>query len=231
MSTRVGSVSPEGSSLLPLGAVLAGGGSRRFGEPKALARVGGVPMVERARRALEPYASSVVALTSDPSVGAAAGLPILADRPGSRRRGPLAGIEAALGRAEEKGLPGVVILACDLPLVPSAVVGLLVRRFLESPGRVVVPESPGPLGVEPLCACYPAACVAAVGEGVGRSVIEVVRELGPLRVTLAEIDEVADSRTIFLNVNTPDELDRAERLVSPSGEGPGPSRRHPPEAR
>ena len=46
-----------------LGAVLAGGESRRYGRDKAMELVAGVPMLHRAIRALEPVTDDVVVIS------------------------------------------------------------------------------------------------------------------------------------------------------------------------
>ena len=96
------------------GAVLAGGASRRMGTDKALIRVGGVTMVERAVAALEAAGArrTIVVGGADAALRKL-GLGFVADRrPGE---GPLAGIITALEAVEQ---PILAIMACDL-LDPS----------------------------------------------------------------------------------------------------------------
>ncbi len=145
--------------------------------------------------------------------------PVRADlRPGA---GPLGGLHAALCWARERGDAGVFLLGCDLPLVPPNLVGRLVRAF--DPARPTVPASPGPLGVEPLCACYPVNLVPAVEESLGAGRFgmgEFVRASNPVVVTRDELASVAGVRHAFLNVNTPADREHAARLLGSSG-GPG----------
>jgi molybdopterin-guanine dinucleotide biosynthesis protein A len=109
------------------GAVLTGGKSRRFGSPKALFVVEGVPMAVRVGQALmSAGCSPVIAVGDVPglatvwpagSAGSAGSLdvygPVVADRyPGE---GPLGGILTAL----EVCSADVITVACDLPWLTS----------------------------------------------------------------------------------------------------------------
>ena len=194
-----------------LGVVLAGGGSRRFGRPKALEPVGGRPMAAWAVRALEPHVARV-GVAGAVEVGARLGVEARPDlRPG---RGPLEGLRTALAWAEEEGRDGVVVLACDLPLVPPALVGVLAEA---GPGPAVVPASPGPLGVEPLCARYGVDARGAVTEALDAGLRAAHRLLERLEARVIPLDEVAavaDPTTAFLNVNTPEAAERAGALLA-----------------
>lgn len=214
-----GSRSAVPPGLRPLGAILAGGRSRRYGTPKAFAEVGGVSLVERARRALAPSTRAVILVGDDPRLGAF-GLPLHPDvHPDV---GPLAGLHTALRAAVEAGAPGAFVLACDLPLVPAELVRALVLCFAEAGGtRAVLPESPGPLGVEPLCGCYPVEWLAEVTrrvEAVARagqtsaSMIALIRENEPTLMPLEEVSQIVKASVAFLNVNRPEDRERAEAL-------------------
>ena len=163
----------------------------------------------------------VRAAPARPSVRATPAVPVRPDlTPGA---GPLGGLRAALSWARERGDAGVFLLGCDLPLVPPALVELLVHRF--DAARPTVPASPGPLGTEPLCACYPVGLLSAIVEwlAAGRfGMGEFVRAHNPVVVTHAQLAAIADPEHAFLNVNTPADRDRAARLLT--SRPPEPSR-------
>lgn len=96
-----------------LGAVLAGGQSRRFGSDKAMAEIEGVPMIDRVIDALAPQVDAVV-LCGRPWRG----LPVLADRP-APGLGPLAGLAAALHHALAEGYTGVLAVPVDVHPLPA----------------------------------------------------------------------------------------------------------------
>ena len=127
-------------------------------------------------------------------------------------QGPLAGLLAAL-----EGAPGraALLLGVDLPLVPKH---LLERLVALGPSvDAVVPVSPR--GSEPLCALYGATCLEPVRRRVAAGDLTMtafwpdvrVRELGP-----AELEAFGNPSELFLNVNAPEDYERALGL----GAGP-----------
>lgn len=189
-----------------LGAVLAGGEGRRFGGRKAEARVGGVPMVARAVAALRQAVDDVVVVSSARMEGAPA--PVISDR--VEGAGPLGGLDAALRHALERGKEGVVLLACDLPLVT----GEIMERVAGALGanRAVAPARPAG-GIEPLCAAWAVTVLPTVErrlQDADRSLHALFRDVEGTVITLGLPGLHAEA---FLNVNTPAELGRAEAVL------------------
>jgi molybdenum cofactor guanylyltransferase len=97
------------------GAVLCGGGSRRFGADKALAEVDGRPMVARVCAVLQAAGCApVVVVGGDRErLVAVTGCDHVDDTwPGE---GPLGGVIDALQAVRRRSGRGVVVAACDLP--------------------------------------------------------------------------------------------------------------------
>ncbi|MDE0475113.1 MAG: molybdenum cofactor guanylyltransferase [Gammaproteobacteria bacterium] len=199
------------------GVVLAGGQSRRYGSPKARVRLAGETLLERALAILHAAGleTGVIANRADdlPAGHPRAAVPVRPDlTPGA---GPLGGLHAALAWARERGDGGVFLLGCDLPLVPPALVARLATG--SDAARPTVPASPGPLGIEPLCACYPISLAAAAQDwlATGRfGMGEFVRAHDPVVVAPDQLASVAGAEHAFLNVNTPADLARAASLLS-----------------
>lgn len=107
-----------------LGAILAGGQSRRFGSDKALALLGGRSLLDHARAAIAPHCDAAVV------VGRAGGI---ADwpRPGM---GPLGAIAGALDHAAAQGFDRVLSAPVDCVRLPADLVALLspAPAFLDS---------------------------------------------------------------------------------------------------
>jgi molybdopterin-guanine dinucleotide biosynthesis protein A len=188
---------------LPLGGVLVGGQSRRFGSDKAMAHVGQHSMAALAVRTLREVADPVVLLGGNGALANRMALPSRADeRPG---RGPLSGIVSGLRWALELRRSGLLVLACDLPLVTSREMGAIVAAVRPGVDAVVADG-------QPLCGWYSTGALTAIEEALenGRySVGELLEGLGVERVRLGAD---SDGGEVLLNVNTPDDLIEAVRL-------------------
>jgi molybdopterin-guanine dinucleotide biosynthesis protein A len=99
-----------------LGAVLAGGESRRFGSDKAEALLDGKRLIDHATASIAPLCETVVV------VGRKGGVP---DRP-APGLGPLGGLCGALVYGAEAGFDAVLTTACDVPELPEALLKMLV---------------------------------------------------------------------------------------------------------
>jgi molybdenum cofactor guanylyltransferase len=105
-----------------LGAVLAGGQARRFGSDKAVALLDGVPLIDRACMSLQQRVSTVVVVGRD-----VVGYPSVADWPHAGQ-GPLGGLCGALRYGAAHSFAAIVSSACDIPLIPRAVLDELIGQ-------------------------------------------------------------------------------------------------------
>jgi molybdopterin-guanine dinucleotide biosynthesis protein A len=192
------------------GAVLAGGVARRYaGRPKGLLDVGG-------RRILDRVVDAVAAATG--------GRPLLIAnapdapswrldldttpdaRPGA---GSLGGIYTAVAAAEGP----VLCVAWDMPFVDAGLLDALVQG--SAAWDAFLPESDGRRGVEPLCAVYGPACRAAIERRLDAGDLRAIAFHPDVRVGILPLDRVrqfGDPDELFFNVNTPDDLGRAEAV-------------------
>jgi len=194
-----------------LGAIVAGGSSRRFGGFKVTAEVGGLPMIEWSRRALVENVEDVVVVGGDTAVAAERGLGHLSDViPGG---GPLSGLVSALRAAADQGMDGVFALACDMPLVNPAVVRELLRQATGD--EAVAPLRSG--GAEPLCTFYPSGCLDVAQRCLAmddRSLRSLLESLTVHLVDVTGVTEPADPEALLMSVNAPEDALRAEGLLS-----------------
>jgi CTP:molybdopterin cytidylyltransferase MocA len=141
-----------------LGAVLAGGQSRRFGSDKALAELDDRPLIAHAAAALEPYVDTVAICGR-----AFAPYLALADRP-APGLGPLGGLAAALRHAADNGFAQVLSIGCDVPALPAALVEALIADL-----RLVARERRGPARSAP---CFDGRSIdAQLAHGVRRTMV------------------------------------------------------------
>lgn len=201
-----------------LGVIQAGGRSTRYGAPKALAEVDGRRLVDRVHDALAAVVDEVVMVANDPQIRAAVAM---ASRPDVRPdAGPLGGILTALLWARELERPGALTVACDMPFVSPALLALLLDA--RDGADVVVPESDGPRGVEPLCAYYGVVGIAAIEQSLDAGDLRVVGfhdAVRVVRVPRPVIAAVGDPDRLFLNVNTVEEHAAAERVTRDASHG------------
>jgi len=192
-------------------AILAGGRARRFGgADKASLVVGGARIIERQLAALATLTDDVRIVSNDPARYAALGVRVIPDRIAGA--GPLGGLHAALVDA---GHRGVIVLACDLPFVTAAFLEALAIEF--GTGEeidAVVPRSPR--GLEPLCALYAARCAETVQRRIEAGNLEVRGLLTEVRCKELRPEDVAsfDDGSVFLNVNTPHDYERARAKLN-----------------
>lgn len=198
--------------------VLCGGSSRRMRQPKEWLEVAGQALLTRTAEVVSSVAPRIVI-----AAGPDQRLPPLPDHcaivvddpPG---QGPLAGIASGL-TAVPAAADGVLVVACDYPLLQPAFLRRLIELF-DGRHAVVPYDGDHP---HPLLAVYPRAIdhvVASLLQSGERRARALLRHLPTLRATpetLALPDELMNS---LLNANTPDELDRIRLLIEP-GPTPG----------
>lgn len=198
------------------GVILAGGAASRYGGvPKGLERVGGRRIIDRVAESLSAVTDDLWLVANDPA--AAAWLPnarLGADLvPGA---GGLGGIHAALHHAQS----AVLVVAWDMPFVPEQLLARL--RALGDGADVAVPESGSRRGLEPLCAFYAPSCLPAIERSLQEGDRRVVGFHAHVRVARLPAGDVAafgDPDMLFLNVNTPDDLVRAEAHAAATAHG------------
>ena len=195
------------------GYILAGGGSTRFGQDKALVEVGGRPMLERMIELLRRVTKQVK-IVAVPGKYAAFGTEIVEDRwPGE---GPLGGIITALEDAAKvpTGYEWNLIVSCDMPFLTQDWLQFLANRIAKSNAQVVFPHSAS--GAEPLCACWQTAAAAKLRSGFERGVRKVTEGVALLR---AEVLDAADWKRfdsagrLFWNMNTAEDYEEARRIL------------------
>ncbi len=152
-----------------LGAILAGGGSRRFGSPKTLARLHGKPLWRVAAERLETVCDDVVAVVNHPGVAEAVKVETLPDR--RPLLGPLGGIDAALYRARRDGHRAVLVVAVDMPWVGTAALRHLADAWRKH-RRVCLPRAGPPFGFHPLCGVYPTTSLARLARALAARSLE-----------------------------------------------------------
>jgi molybdopterin-guanine dinucleotide biosynthesis protein MobB len=188
-------------------ALLAGGRSTRMGEDKAFAPFQEGTLLEWMRDRLAPLFPQAFIVTREPSRFHDLGLAVVNDA--LPEGGSAVGIYTAVLAAPTER---VVCVACDMPFVTPRLV-----RALADGSRgfdVFVPRHGDHL--EPLCAVYGKGTLAAYREFIlagGRRIFDIY---GILNTGYLDMDgsRYGDPERLFVNVNTPAELEAARKKLT-----------------
>jgi molybdopterin-guanine dinucleotide biosynthesis protein A len=194
-----------------LGVVMAGGRNTRFGDLKAFATVGGQRIIDRVIDVLDSVSDEVVMSANDPAAYGSVDLPMRPDIKDGL--GALGGIHTALHWAQERGDSAILAVACDMPFPSHTLLREICKRGADY--DVVVPESDGRRGVEPLFAYYSVNCLPAIERALERGdqrMIAFHEDVSVLRIPLEDVRRHGDPAIMFMNVNTREDLEEAARI-------------------
>jgi len=189
--------------------IQAGGQSSRMGQDKALVPLAGRPMIEHILTRLAGLGGETIVTTNKPEDYEYLGLPLASDEePGA---GALPGLRTALKAAQGDN---VLVLACDMPFVNRLLVEYLLG--LASQADVVVPRWEE--AYQTMHAVYARKnCLRAVEKALEQGeqrMISFYSDVEVYPVPSEEIAEIDPRGRSFFNVNTPEDLAEAERLLA-----------------
>lgn len=197
------------------GVILAGGLARRMGGgDKALLPLGGEPLLAHIIARLSPQVEEIALnANGEPSRFARFGLPVVADTVAGFA-GPLAGILAGMRWAAPRGYSHVASAAGDTPFFPEDLVARL-RAAAEAEGQPIAlaatDEPERGLSEHPTFGLWPVRLAddleEALTTGEIRKVVVWTARHGAAR---AMFDA---ARSPFFNVNTPEDMLEAERIL------------------
>jgi molybdopterin-guanine dinucleotide biosynthesis protein A len=204
----------EVSAPPTLGLVLAGGLARRMGGgDKARIEIGGVSILDRVLATLSAQCPRlVINANGDPARFADTGLPVVPDDV-QGHPGPLAGVLAGLDwlAAQKLGIEWMVSVPGDCPFLPDD----LVERLHAARREAGVPLACARSGEwrHPVVALWP----VALREDLRQALVEQDMrkiEVWTARHGIAIADWPAEPVDPFLNVNTPEDVARAEQIAA-----------------
>jgi molybdopterin-guanine dinucleotide biosynthesis protein A len=169
------------------GVLLVGGASTRFGSPKALARLGGETLAERAWRLLGEACDERIAIGKrDDRLD----LPFEVLDDWTTVRAPIAGVVAGLRVARNEL---VVVIPVDTPLLTKAAV----HELADACRDVAVPPS------GPLPGAYRRSTLPALERALSSGRLALREAIAELDVAVVDLDAA-----LLANVNTPDDVRR-----------------------
>jgi molybdopterin-guanine dinucleotide biosynthesis protein A len=199
--------------------VLAGGVSRRLGQDKRHLRLWGAAgptLLEHVVAIVAQLCADVVVVLNDPA--AWGNLPARLAPDIYTGGGSLGGIYAGLMAAKHTY---ALAVACDMPFLDTGLIGAMLARPRNY--DLLVPRSLQPgtvrntLAVEPLHAIYAKACLAPMRATLESGQRQIASFFPAIRVAYIEPDETRrydPAGRSFLNINTPEQMAEAERVLS-----------------
>jgi molybdopterin-guanine dinucleotide biosynthesis protein A len=169
------------------GVLLVGGESARFGSPKALAKLEGETLAERAYRTLHETFGTVLAVGKDEDVWP---LPFPVADDGRALRAAIVGVAAALRIAETEV---AVVVPTDMPFLTPAALGVLADAAHGV--DAAVPQT------GPLPGAYRRSALPVLERRIAVGDLALYRALEDLTTREVTLDE-----ELLRNVNTPDDL-------------------------
>jgi len=186
------------------GVVLAGGRAGRLsGRDKTKLQFGRQTLLERTLKILDPICDEK--LISSNSINNYPGCRVVPDR--VEGQGPLGALYSCLLAARN---PNLLIVATDMPFIT---IKALAKLWQERAGfDVVIPRSPD--GMQPLAALYSKSCLTAIDRQLQKNNFKIRSFFPEIRVKVINCLDFPEiyHKHIFLNINSPDDLEKALAL-------------------
>ncbi len=181
--------------------ILIGGQSKRFGEPKCLVNFNGKSLTENVYRNIIPTFNNVNIIGKEnhfPDYNFVKDMHSI--------QCPMNGISTALEHSETEW---IFVMGCDLPLIKPYIINHLYGN-IDKNVQAVIPFVNDRL--QPLCAFYHKNILndftIAIGQG-DYSLMKILKQIAIKKITIP-----LEAKEQFLNINYPEDLNRAEELVN-----------------
>jgi molybdopterin-guanine dinucleotide biosynthesis protein A len=184
-----------------------------MGRDKASVLLGGKPLIAHVYEAAKRVFTDIMVVSS--LHGAACGLNARVVKDVLPLPGSLTGVVSALLATDAEY---VFVLGCDMPFVSAEGMRYVVAAAQGE--DVIIPQTEG--GLEPMHALYRRSCISPFLAGLGRGHMKIDRLLSLLTTRVLPPDPVFFNRgvSVFTNINTEEDLRRAEKLVQRGGDRP-----------
>jgi molybdopterin-guanine dinucleotide biosynthesis protein A len=192
------------------GVILAGGQNKRFdGQNKAFIRVGSRRIVDRLLDVYAQLFDQVVLVTNEPAAYMDVNALIVSDH--YAERSSLNGLHAGLFAAAHEHS---FFAACDTPFIKKELIQCVLAH-IERKADIVIPQTGA--GYEPMFAVYRKTCLPVMAWQLEHDRLKIQGLFRKLRVkTIPEADlrQIDSDLISFFNINTPEDLVRAEAMQS-----------------
>jgi molybdopterin-guanine dinucleotide biosynthesis protein A len=195
------------------GIILAGGESKRLDNvEKSSLLVGDKRIIERMMTVYEKLFSEIILVSNHPTAYLEWDAIVVKDI--YTKRSSLTGIHSGLFYTKTDH---AFIAACDTPFLKVELVKTIIQH-IDSSVDVVIPRTE--VGIEPLCAVYSRRCLQTVQGALEQNNLKIRSFFS--RVRVKEIPETVLRKmdpglVSFFNINTPDDLEQANRMINENG--------------
>ncbi len=195
------------------GIILAGGESKRLDSvEKSNLLVGDKRIIERMMTVYEKLFSEIILVSNHPTAYLEWDAIVVKDI--YTKRSSLTGIHSGLFYTKTDH---AFIAACDTPFLKVELVKTIIQH-IDSSVDVVIPRTE--VGIEPLCAVYSRRCLQTVQGALEQNSLKIRSFFS--RVRVKEIPETVLRKmdpglVSFFNINTPDDLEQANRMINENG--------------
>lgn len=195
------------------GIILAGGKSSRMGKDKGLCKFNGRTLVSYAIETLKPLCGNLmISANHFPEKYKEFGIPVISDE--IKNIGPMGGIHSCLKQSTTQHN---LILSCDTPFVGTVLLKHLLGQVKNE--QVVAPTHHTFL-IEPLSSYYATNVLSEIEQAVNNNDYKLINLFKNIRFKSVLIDNFFsfNSDYSFLNINRPEDLESAEKVITKNHE-------------
>lgn len=183
-------------------AILSGGRNSRYPSLKGFIELGGMGIIERTMMMLRGLGHEVVISTNEPEHYFTLGVPLIGDTVPSA--GPMSGIVSVM---DATGADELFVIACDMPFVRAEVISYIIGQRAKEATVPLLGGRP-----EPLLAVYTKDATQRMRQMIGEgntSIAKMLQEMDVRYISEEELKAIDPSGESFMNINTPEDYDRA----------------------
>lgn len=193
--------------------ILAGGDSKRLGQPKALLDFDGFSLIEVMVKSLGTHFQDITVVTDRPDLYRDLPVSLVGDLFTDRQKSPLRGIHAGLISSD---LPYQFVVACDMPFLNLDLINYMAGFAPDC--DAVVPR----LGTyyQPLHSFYSRTCIDIIDWQVQRGCYKITDFYANLEIRFVDTSEVIrfdPKQESFININTRPDYEQALKIFLDRG--------------
>lgn len=188
------------------GVILSGGKNIRIGKNKAFLEIQGQRIIDQTAKLFQEIFSQVILVTNEPLEYSYLDLEIVIDL--IPKSGSLIGIYTGLFYSS---YPHSFVTACDMPFLDRKVIEHMIS--ISKNYDVVIPHLND--GYHPLHTLYSKRCMKFIEELIRKDNLKIIDFFNRVKVREVTPDEISSldpTMKAFLNINTPQDLEKAKGL-------------------